>query len=81
MSNTAHVTGVKPIAIWSQSILGVSAIGRLLRHPWQKGRGTIIFFLVECNMIKLNYSNNDELNNILRLWYVYHICKLDTRSR
>jgi hypothetical protein len=40
MRNTADVTGGKSIAVWSQSISGVSAVNhsRLLRHPWKKER-------------------------------------------
>jgi hypothetical protein len=46
MSNTADVTGGKPIDVWSQSISGVNAINPLvaLRHPWKKERGAILLF-------------------------------------
>jgi hypothetical protein len=38
------VTGGKPIAVLLQSISGVSANNRLLRHPWRKERGAILLF-------------------------------------
>jgi hypothetical protein len=41
------MTSGKPIAVKLQSISGVSAINpfnRLLRHPWKKGRGAVLFF-------------------------------------
>jgi hypothetical protein len=41
MTNTADVTGGKPIDVRSQSISDVS---RLLRHPLKKERGTILLF-------------------------------------
>jgi hypothetical protein len=44
MRNTADVTGGTPIAVLLQSISGVSAIGRLLRHPWRKERVAILLF-------------------------------------
>jgi hypothetical protein len=47
MRYTADVAGGKPIAVRSQSISDVSAINPLvafLRHPWKKGRGTILLF-------------------------------------
>jgi hypothetical protein len=43
MRNTA-VTGGKPIAVLLQYISGVSAINRLLRHPWRKEIGAILLF-------------------------------------
>jgi hypothetical protein len=44
MRNTADVTGGKPIAVLLQSISGVSAFRRLLRHPWRKETGAILLF-------------------------------------
>jgi hypothetical protein len=40
MSNTADMTGDKPIAIWSQFF------SRLLRNPWKKGTGVILYLYV-----------------------------------
>jgi hypothetical protein len=45
MSNTADVTGSKPIAIWSQSISGVSAINPLVAFYDIQGRkGKVVLF-------------------------------------
>jgi hypothetical protein len=45
MRNTAGVTGGKPIAIWSQSISGVSAINPLVGFYDIHGRkGEVLFF-------------------------------------
>jgi hypothetical protein len=45
MSNTEEVTGGKPIAIFSQSISGVSAINPLVAFYDIRGRkGEVLFF-------------------------------------
>jgi hypothetical protein len=47
LTNTADVTGGKPIAVRSQPISDLSAVNPLvalvLRHPWKKRRGAILF--------------------------------------
>jgi hypothetical protein len=45
MRNTSDVTSGKPIAVWSQSISGLSAVNLLshrLRNPWKEGKGAIL---------------------------------------
>jgi hypothetical protein len=42
MRNTADVTGGKPIAVWLQSILGVSAVNLLV--AFDRGRDAIFLF-------------------------------------
>jgi hypothetical protein len=45
MRNTADVTGGKPIAVWSQSIPGVSAVNPLVAFYDIHGRkGEVLFF-------------------------------------
>jgi hypothetical protein len=48
LRNIADVTGGKPIAVWSQSISGVSAINRLVAfydiHGWK--REVLFFYFV-----------------------------------
>jgi hypothetical protein len=48
MSNTADVTGHKPIAVWSQSISGVNTINPLVAfygiHGWK--RQVLFFYFV-----------------------------------
>jgi hypothetical protein len=47
MRNTANVTNGKPIAVWSQSISGVSVVNsfsHLIQHPYKKGRCAMLLF-------------------------------------
>jgi hypothetical protein len=45
MSNTADVTGCKPIAVWSQFILGVNAINPLVAFYDIYGRKREVIFV------------------------------------
>jgi hypothetical protein len=42
----------KPIAVWSQSISGVSAVSfsRLLQHPWTEKRVAILYFVPDTTL-------------------------------
>jgi hypothetical protein len=44
ISNTADVTGGKPIAAWSQSISGVNAINHLVAFYGIHGRKRVVLF-------------------------------------
>jgi hypothetical protein len=73
MRNTADVTGGKPIAVWSHSILGVrckcyKSFSRFFRHPWKKERGAILLFCPEHHII---YKHQNGIS-LIYLWYRYH---------
>jgi hypothetical protein len=64
MSNTADVTGGKPIAVWSQSILGVNAINPLVAFYDIYGRKREVVFFYSQYQTDMSSQTPHETNTI-----------------
>jgi hypothetical protein len=81
MSNTTDVTGGKPIAVWSWSITGVSAINLLVAFYdiHERKREVLFFYFVpdttrDKNKVYKNYLITILLHGVfgLLVWIVYY---------
>jgi hypothetical protein len=77
MSNTADVTGGKPIALWSQSISGVNPINPLVAFYDMHGRKReVLFFYFVPNTTRDYWRDNIDKYCLIKRWSFFNTLQI-----